>query len=212
MSSRTLALVRLGVLAVALLGVAMSLIVFGTDRLRSFIDQAGSSRWGLVAFIVAYAIAVVLLFPGTLGTLSAGAMFGFPLGAFAALAGATLGGTAAFVISRSLGREGARLLLGDRLTNVDDWIGDNDFVSILILRLMPIVPFNGLNYAAGLAAVRPSRYVAATAIGMVPGAILTTALGDRADDPTSPAFIALLGIFGVALVGSFLASKRLRRH
>ncbi len=205
-----LAVVRLGVLAAALLALGVALIVVGPEGLQDLLSSVGESRWGLVAFIAVYAIGVVLLLPGTMGTLTAGALFGFPMGAFAALAGATIGATGAFGISRSMGREGAQHLLGTRLTNVDEWIGRNDFASILVLRLMPIVPFNALNYAAGLAAVRPSRYVAASILGMLPGALLTTALADSADDPTGPVFLALMGLFLLALVGSGLAAKRLQ--
>jgi len=207
--SPSLALARLGVFAILLGAIAIGMVMFGTERVGELINDAGSSQWGLVAFIVVYAIAVVLLLPGTIGTLSAGAVFGFPLGAFAAVAGATLGGTAAFFISRAMGREGAQHLLGDRLANIDKWIGRNDFASILILRLMPIVPFNGLNYASGLAAVRPSRYVAATALGLVPGSILTTAVGARANDPTSGAFLLLVGIMVVAVIASIVVSKKM---
>ena len=198
-------------LAIFLIASAITLAVYGTEEVRNHITDAANSRWGFVAFVAVYAIAVVLLLPGTIGTLIAGAIFGFPLGAFAAVAGATIGSTAAYFISRALGREGANHLIGERLTSIDEWIGKNDFTSILVLRLMPLVPFNALNYAAGLANVRPSRYIAATIIGLIPGAILTTAVGDMADDPTSTPFMVLMGVFAAMIVGSVVVSKRIRR-
>jgi len=206
----TLARLRLGVLVVALVAISVVLVVSGTDGLRDLLTSVGESRWGFVAFVLAYAIAVVLLVPGTLGTLTAGAIFGFPLGALAALAGATIGSTLAFLISRGLGREGAQSLFGDRLTGIDEWIGRNDFSSILLLRLMPVVPFNVFNYGAGLTSVRLSRYVAASIIGMAPGAFLTTALADQADDPMGAPFLILLGVFLAALVGSVMVGRRMQ--
>lgn len=207
-----LALARLGLLAVFLTGAAVALLVLGTDGLRSFIDAAGSSRWGFIAFVAAYAIAVVLLMPGTVGTMSAGAIFGFGTGSLAAVLGASIGATGAFFVSRALGRDGAKQLLGDQLSNVDDWVAENDFVSILVLRLMPIVPFSGLNYAAGLTAARPSRYVAATVVGIVPGVLLASALGDAVSDPTSPTFVLLVIAVAIALTLSVVAARRMRRQ
>jgi uncharacterized membrane protein YdjX (TVP38/TMEM64 family) len=205
-----LAITRLVVLVVALVGVGGGLAVGGTDGARDLLTEVGESNWGFVAFVAVYALSVVLLLPGTLGTLTAGAVFGFPLGAVAALAGATIGSACAFIISRAMGREGAQSLFGSRLSNVDDFIGRNDFTSILILRLMPIVPFNLLNYGSGITSVRFSRYVLASAIGMAPATLLATGLGDQADNPTGMTFLILLGLLLVVLVGSGWWAKRLR--
>ena len=209
-SRSTLAIARLVVLVLVLVGVGITLAVAGTDGLRDLLTEVGESNWGFAAFVAVYALAVVLLLPGTLGTLTAGAVFGFPLGAAAALAGATIGATLAFVISRAMGRQGAQSLFGNRLSSIDEFIGRNDFSSILVLRLMPIVPFNLLNYGSGLTSVRLSRYVLASAIGMAPATLLATGLGDQADNPTGVVFIILLGLFLAVLVGSGWYAKRLR--
>ena len=185
-------------------------MVAGTDGLRDLLTSVGESRWGVVAFILVYTGAVVILLPGTLGTLTAGAVYGFPLGGFVALAGATFGSTIAFLISRALGREGAQSLFGARLTGVDEFIGRNDFSSILVLRLMPIVPFNLLNYGSGLTSVRLSRYVAASVIGMAPGTFLAAGLADQADNPTGAPFLILAGLFILALIASVVVGKRMR--
>ncbi|MCL4110549.1 UNVERIFIED_CONTAM: hypothetical protein GTU68_035523 [Idotea baltica] len=209
-SRSTLAIARLVVLVLILIGVGITLAIVGTDGARDLLTDVGESNWGFAAFVLVYALAVVLLLPGTLGTLTAGAVFGFPLGAAAALSGATLGATLAFLVSRFMGREGAQSLFGSRLSSIDDFIGRNDFTSILVLRLMPVVPFNLLNYGSGLTSVRLSRYVLASALGMAPATMLATGLGDQADNPTGTAFILLLGAFIAILVGSGLYAKRLR--
>lgn len=192
------------------MAIGIGLAIGGTDGIRDLLTDVGESKWGFVAFVVVYALSVVLLLPGTLGTLTAGAVFGFPLGAVAALSGATIGATLAFVISRSMGRDGALSLFGARLTGIDDFIGRNDFSSILVLRLMPVVPFNLLNYGSGLTSVRLSRYVLASAIGMAPATMLATGLGDQADNPTGAPFVILLAAFIVVLAGSVVVGKRLQ--
>ena len=198
------------VLVVALVGAGVGLAIGGTDGARDLLTEVGESNWGFIAFVATYALTVVLLLPGTLGTVTAGAVFGFPVGAAAALAGATIGSTCAFIISRAMGRDGAQSLFGSRLSNIDDFIGRNDFTSILVLRLMPIVPFNLLNYGSGLTSVRLSRYVLASVIGMAPATLLATGLGAQADNPTGITFLVLLGTLLVVLVGSSLWARRIR--
>jgi uncharacterized membrane protein YdjX (TVP38/TMEM64 family) len=198
------------VLVVALVGAGVGLAIGGTDGARDLLTEVGESNWGFIAFVATYALTVVLLLPGTLGTVTAGAVFGFPVGAAAALAGATIGSTCAFIISRAMGRDGAQSLFGSRLSNIDDFIGRNDFTSILVLRLMPIVPFNLLNYGSGLTSVRLSRYVLASVIGMAPATLLATGLGAQADNPRGITFLVLLSTLLVVLVGSSLWARRIR--
>jgi uncharacterized membrane protein YdjX (TVP38/TMEM64 family) len=210
-SSRSaLAIPRLVALVLILFSIGITLAIIGTSGTLDLLTDVGESKWGFAAFVSVYALAVVLLLPGTLGTLTAGAVFGFPVGAAAALVGATIGATLAFIISRVMGRQGAQSLFGGRLSAINDFIGCNDFSSILILRLIPVVPFNLLNYGSGLTSARLSRYVLASFIGMAPATLLATGLGDQADNPNGTVFIALLGVFISLLVGSAWYAKRLR--
>jgi len=204
----SLAVLRLAVLGLLLTVIGISLIVLGTDGVGDVLEEAADSRWGVAGFIALYVVAVVTLVPGTIGTVTAGAVLGFAVGFPVAMVGSLIGATIAFVIARALGREGSQQLLGGRLMSIDDWIGENDLVSIIVLRLMPIVPFNLLNYAAGLTAMRPSRYVAGSVIGMLPGTALTTFAASRANDPSSSAFLLATGALLVTVVASTFAARR----
>lgn len=204
----SLAVLRLAVLGLLLTVIGVSLIVLGTDGVGEVLEDAADSRWGVAAFIALYVVAVVTLVPGTIGTVTAGAVLGFAVGFPVAMVGSLIGATIAFAIARTLGREGSQQLLGGRLMSIDDWIGENDLVSIIVLRLMPIVPFNLLNYAAGLTAMRPSRYVAGSVIGMVPGTALTTFAASRANDPSSSAFLLATGALLATVVVSTFAARR----
>lgn len=204
----SLAVVRLIVLTVVLMGAAITIALVGTDGLATYLEDAADSRWGIASFMALYIIGVVLMVPGTLGTLTSGAVFGFAVGFPVAFFSAWIGATISFLISRAIGKEGMTQLLGDRMKGIDDWLMDNDFVSILILRLMPIVPFNGLNYAAGVTSVRFGRYVAASGLGIAPGTALTTATASMASEPSSLAFILLAGALIVVTLISTVVARR----
>ena len=83
---------------------------------------------------------------------------------------------------------------------------------MLYLRLFPIVPFNALNYAAGVTAVTRRDYVVGTAIGIVPGAFAYAALGGSIDDPTSPAFLGAVGLVVALAVAAPLVNRFLGRR
>lgn len=194
-----------------LLGVVAVLAVAGalapvSELAGEAVDRAGPA--GPVAFALLYAVAAVLLVPGAPMTALAGVLFGPVLGAATVVLGASAGATAAFVVGRWLARDRVRSLLGERLGRADGWITRRGFLSILVLRLVPAVPFSILNYAAGLSGVRMRHYVPATVVGIVPGTIAYAALGGTAHDPTSAGFVAAV-VFFVVLLGAtaFLRSR-----
>jgi uncharacterized membrane protein YdjX (TVP38/TMEM64 family) len=91
--------------------------------------------WPLV-FIVMYAAGICLFLPGTLLTGLGAALFGSYLGTVVNWIGAMIGASAAFLIGRTLGREYAASLIGDKLQKYDDAIERNGFATVLYLRLV----------------------------------------------------------------------------
>ena len=135
--------------------------------------------WAPLAFVAAYTIAAALDFSGLVLTLVGGAVFGFWWGALLNLLGANLGASAAFWVARLLGREGLHALLGGRLLGgLDRLAHQAGFAWLLRLRLIPIVPFNLLNFASGLTALPWRTYAAATAIGVIPATLVYTFFAD----------------------------------
>lgn len=206
--SKTLAKLRLGLLVVLLIAFGFGLVSLGTDGMGDLLERAEESRWGIVGFIAIYILLVIALAPGTAATITSALIFGFGTGLFVSVVGASVGATAAFVISRALGREGAVALLGDRLASIDKWLGKREFASLLVLRLLPVVPFNGLNYAAGLSSVKLRNYIAATVLGILPGTTLTTFTVSRAGEPGGTGFILGVIFTVVAIIVSTILAKR----
>ena len=165
-----------------------------------------------VLFVAGYAALTVVMFPGIIPAAASGAVFGVLAGTLLSLVGATLGAIAAFLLGRRLGRKDVERIAGKRMRRIDQWIGRRGFLAVLYARLIPIVPFNVLNYVSGVTSVGTRDYSLATLIGMVPGTFLHVALGSTLDDPTSPEFIAAVGGLIVLAVGAPLIDRALRRR
>src|SRR5579864_5506223 len=141
----------------------------------------GLGIWGPVVFILGYAAATVAFAPGAVLTLAAGALFGLFYGTVYTLAGATLGASLAFLVSRYVARRAVehRIAANPRFQAIDRAVGREGFKIVALLRLSPVFPFNLLNYALGLTRVRFLDYFAASA-AMLPGTLLYVYYGKAA--------------------------------
>ena len=183
-TSTVLAASRLGLLGLALVVVGVFTLWRGAGQAQAALDRVAGAGWaGVVLFIALYAVATVALVPGSASTATSGLVFGPVVGAGVALAGATLGAFGAYVIARGVGRRPVELLLRARAAQLDRWIDERQFRSIVVLRLLPVVPFNLLNYAAGLSPIRPRPFTVGTFLGVAPSAVLVAWVGSSARDP-----------------------------
>lgn len=183
-SPRSRAIGRLLLLVAVLVGASLVARSLGlleyasVDRLGEVVRAARGLRWAAPIFVLVYAVVAALGLPGTPLTLAGGAIFGVAVGTGLNWLGATIGATGAYLIARALGRDAVRSLLGARADKLDALTGDGAFASLVRLRLIPVVPFNALNFGAGLAGVRPGPYVLSTALGIIPGTAVYTYFAD----------------------------------
>ena len=139
--------------------------------LRNFLETAG--LWAPLAFMLVYAVGVCLFVPGTLLTGLGAAIFGAYWGFLYVWIGAMLGASAAFFIGRTLGRDFAASLIGDRLNKYDDAIERNGFATTLYLRLI-YFPFTPMNFGMGLTKVHFRDYFFGTSLGILVGTFIFT--------------------------------------
>lgn len=167
-----------------------------------------------VIFVIVYALATALAIPGTILTLAGGAVFGVWFGTLYNWLGATIGAVLAFLLARTLGRDGIRRLLGDRLDSLDKATANHGFQGILTLRLIPVVPFNALNLGSGLTSVPLRSYALATAIGILPGTAIYTFFADallQGSTEASSQALTRMFLAGGLLVLLSLTPRILRR-
>jgi uncharacterized membrane protein YdjX (TVP38/TMEM64 family) len=129
-------------------------------------------------YLAVYALAVAISFPGAIWiTVTGGLLFGTALGAALAVCGATIGAVLLFLAARSalgplLARRAGRLL--DR---VQPGLRRYGFSYVLALRLIPVVPFWLINFAAALSGVRLDHFAVATFVGIIPATIVFASIG-----------------------------------
>lgn len=143
----------------------------------------GLGVWAPVAFIVGYAVFTVAMIPGSILTMTGGALFGLGWGTLYVTIGAVLGSTGAFLVSRHLARHRIEGWIegNEKFNAVDKAIEREGGKIVFLLRLSPAFPFTFLNYALGLTKVRLSHYVMA-AVGMIPGTFLYVFYGKAIGD------------------------------
>ena len=167
----------------------------------------GLGAWGPVLYALAYALVLVVMAPG--GPLSIGAGLAFGMwGVPVVLAGATAGAGLAFLVSRHVLRGRVRAMVDRRpaLRAVDEAVAEGGWRIVGLLRLSPLVPFNLQNYFFGVTRVGFWPYLAATFVGIAPGAVLYVYLGavgrsiGGGAGGSGPAKWALIGLGLVATV------------
>lgn len=141
------------------------------EVLGDFLESAGI--WAPLVFMGIYTVGVCLFVPGTLLTGLGAAIFGAYWGFLYVWIGAMVGASAAFFIGRTLGRDFAASLIGDKLKKYDDAVERNGFATVLYLRLV-YFPFTPMNFGMGLTRVRFWDYFFGTGLGILVGTFIFT--------------------------------------
>lgn len=199
--------VLVSVAALVIVGAAVA-FVLQPSQMELEDALGGGGALGPVLYACAYALLTVAFVPGLPLTLAAGALYGAAGGAAVSVAGASVGATGAFLLARRGTRGSVEKVRGERLAALEARLSGKGLIALLALRLVPVVPFNALNYAAGASSIGVRDYVIATTFGIIPGAVAYAALGAGLDDPASPLFIgaAVLAI-ALALVARAVSKR-----
>lgn len=168
--------IALGLILIA--GIVLAVLyrdVFTVQALEARVGAMGMA--GPLLFMAVYALGAVFFLPGSVLTLAAGALFGPLWGTLYALLGATAGATLAFLVSRHLAGEWVRKRVGGRLSMLVAGVEREGWRFVAFTRLVPLFPFNLLNYALGLTRIPLWHYVLASFVCMAPGALAYVWLG-----------------------------------
>jgi uncharacterized membrane protein YdjX (TVP38/TMEM64 family) len=193
-----------------LVAVAMFVPVPTAVQLRDSAESMGP--WFPLAFLLAHIVVTLVPVPRTAFTLAAGLLFGPALGVVIAVAASTGSAVLAVLLVRAAGWQLNRLVRHRAVDKVDERLSNRGWRAILSLRLIPVVPFAALNYAAGASAVRVLPYTLATLAGLLPGTAAVVILGDALAGQVSPMLYLVWVCTGaMGLTGLFLEIRHYRQ-
>lgn len=162
------------------------------EEIRATIQSAGPMA--PLLYLLIYSIAPTFFIPGWIISVAGGLAFGVLWGTVLTVVGATIGATVAFFVARSLGRDFVARLLKGKFAALDDQAAAHGFQVIFFLRLIPLVPFNALDYIAGLSKVGARDYILGTFLGTIPGTLAYVYLGSALTDIYSYQFAGAVGL------------------
>jgi len=195
-------IIRLALVVALIAAIAVALTYrdqFTVETIRAELDAFGV--FAPLVFIAAYAVGAVVFLPGSVFTLAAGVLFGPWWGTLYALLGATAGATVAFFVARYVASEWVANKTGGRLKRLIDGVEREGWRFVALTRLVPLFPFNLLNYALGLTRIPALHYVVASFICMAPGAFAYAWIGHAGakavagGEGTIQAILIALGVF-----------------
>ena len=209
---------RIGLLLILAIGIGTALVYREHISVAALEQWLGQLGWAApLVFIAGYAIATVFFMPGLLFTLAGGALFGPVFGTLYNLAGATLGAMLAFLAARYIASDWATRRAGKRLRQLVEGVENEGWRFVAFVRLVPLFPFNVLNYALGLTRIRLLTYVVTSFVFMAPGGAAYTYLGYAGrelvaggEDIVKKALLAIAVVATVAFGSRII--MRLRRN
>ena len=165
-----------------------------------------------IIYVLMFMFLPVFFFPVPILAVAGGVAFGFVEGSILTFVGASLNCYIMFVISRRFGREWVKNYLKkkmtpkqhDRIFNVSD---ERLMMSLVILRLIPLVPYNMINYGYGLTNISLSKYMIASVLGIIPGTVVFLNFGATSTNIFSKEFLIASLLVILLTVGSIYLSK-----
>jgi len=181
---------------------------FSFDETKKFIASMG--LWGPVVFMLLYIITSLVFFPAALLSTVSGALWGPYLGTFYTVVVATISAILPFMIARRLGRSFIEKMIHDTKIDVcDKFLAKNGFFSVLIMRLIPLFPWDIVNYVVGVCGIRFRDYFFATLIGIIPASFTYNLIGSSLGEPVAIEKVVLIFILVIVLA---ILSYIFRKH
>ena len=182
------------------------------ERIREALMSLGALA--PVVYVAMFAVLPAFFFPVAVLALAGGLVFGLWLGALYTFIGAVINCSVMFWMARYMGRQQIESLIIKRLdakwrARLSKLEGREGFVLLIVLRLMPAVPYNLINYAFGLTGMGYGAYILASSLGIIPGTFAFINIGDKAMDVSSPGFWIAIGLLMLLLAVTTLLGKKL---
>ncbi|GAA0861515.1 TVP38/TMEM64 family protein [Paraclostridium tenue] len=174
--------------------------------IQSYVSSFG--KLAPLVYIIMFALVPLTLFPDSVLAIGGGLIFGLAKGYIYTLIGALIGASLSFYISRKLGRNFVKKLTKEKLDGIESMINSKGFFFVLMLRLIPLFPFDIISYGAGLTSIKYKDFLFATIIGTIPGILVFTNIGAQSVNIGSNGFyMSIMALILLVIASIFLKNK-----
>lgn len=178
-------------------------------QLQAWLQETGI--WTPIVYIILYTLGTLLILPSTPLNLTGGAIFGSIFGTLWTSIAAVVAAVVAFAYARTIGRELIAQKFAGRWEAIDAEIKQSGFFYLFAIRLLPIIPYGLVNFAAGLTSIRFKDYLFGTILGTVPGVLPFVMLGSSGLQAMKTGdFLPLM--FALGLTGMLVGGATWYRH
>ncbi len=153
--------------------------VVTTDNTMALAERFADYWWAPVVIMAAYTPASFVMFPRPLITMAAVVAFGPWLGAAMAITGILAAACVGYYGGRLVDRDTVRRYSGPRMERITHFLQRRGLVAMTAVRLVPVAPFQVISALAGAVRVKLHHFILGTALGMLPGLLVATVLGDQ---------------------------------
>lgn len=184
----------------------------GPNDIQKYVTSFG--KLAPLVYIIMFALVPLTLFPDSILAIGGGVIFGLYKGYIYTLIGALIGSSLSFYISRKLGRNFVKKITKEKLDYIEQMINSKGFFVILLLRLIPLFPFDVISYGAGLTNIKYRDFIFATIVGTIPGILVFTNIGAQSVDIGSNSFylsimaLILLILSSIVLKNKFINTQK----
>lgn len=184
----------------------------GPNDIQKYVTSFG--KLAPLVYIIMFALVPLTLFPDSILAIGGGLIFGLTKGYTYTLIGALIGASLSFYISRKLGRNFVKKITKEKLDYIEEMINTKGFFVILLLRLIPLFPFDVISYGAGLTNIKYRDFIFATIVGTIPGILVFTNIGAQSVDIGSNSFylsimaLILLILSSIVLKNKFINTQK----
>lgn len=179
---------------------------YNSKEIKLFLDSLG--LLAPIVYIILFTFVPLTFFPDSVLAIAGGMAFGLLRGTVLTMIGALCGGSLAFFITRYLGQEVIKRFVKKDISILSKHAKEKGFLVVLILRLIPLVPFDVISYSAGLSEIRYKDFLLATLLGIIPGVVVFSNIGDKSLEAGSPGFYISIALLIILLVTSVLVKNK----
>lgn len=185
--------------------------IFTPEKIRNIIQSYGKNS--AIIYILLFSILPIFFFPVPILALAAGISFGLFEGVIYTIIGAMINSSIMFIMAKKFAKDKVLKIFKkkiskkwyDKIINAEK---NKGIFIIFLMRLLPIAPYNVINYLSGLTEISFFKYSLATFFGIIPGTFVFLNVGDKAINIYSNEFIISIIAFIVLTIVSFVLIKK----